>query len=190
MIVNIINSPRQGKRFRVYMSDGRYFDFGLDTGSTYIDHGDKKKRRAYILRHLGNSRERELIESLTPSPSLFSMKLLWGKHTDLNSNINELNRQFSKLRGGASPLTYKNKFNIKHGFPIDTAHSIDEISDITGYNLNGLQTIFNKGVGAYYSNPSSVRPNVKSPEQWAVARVYASLDPTSKAYKIDKSHLY
>jgi len=34
-----------------------------------------------------------------------------------------------------------------------------------------------------------VRPNVKSPEQWAMARVYASIDPSSKAHKIDKSHL-
>jgi len=52
-----------------------------------------------------------------------------------------------------------------------------------------LQTIFNKGVGAYKTNPQSVRPNVKSPEQWGMARLYASVNPSSKAYKIDKEHL-
>tara|TARA_R110001632_G_C11113565_1_gene392738 strand:+ start:277 stop:468 length:192 start_codon:yes stop_codon:yes gene_type:complete len=60
---------------------------------------------------------------------------------------------------------------------------------LTGYEIKGLRIIFNKGKGAYKSNPQSVRPNVTSPEQWAYARVYASVNPKSKAYKIDKIHL-
>ena len=87
------------------------------------------------------------------------------------------------------PLTYKQKFNRKHGFAKDEAHSLKEVSKASGYKLKGLQTIYDKGVGAYKTNPQSVRPSVKSPEQWAMARVYASLDPRSKAHKIDKSHL-
>ena len=86
-------------------------------------------------------------------------------------------------------LTYKKRFNKKYGFKPDEPHSIKEISDITGYKLSGLKTIFQKGKGAYKSNPQSVRPNVKSPEQWGYARVYASINPSSKAYKIDKIHL-
>jgi hypothetical protein len=86
-------------------------------------------------------------------------------------------------------LTYKNKFNIKYGFKRDESHSIEEISKITGYKLSGLQTIVNKGIGAYKTNPTSVRPQVKSPEQWGFARLYASLNPSSKAYKVDKMHL-
>ena len=86
-------------------------------------------------------------------------------------------------------LTYKKKFNKKYGFKLDEPHSIKEISDITGYKLSGLQTIFQKGKGAYKSNPQSVRPNIKSPEQWAYARLYASVSSGSKANKIDKSHL-
>src|SRR6056297_219805 len=34
-----------------------------------------------------------------------------------------------------------------------------------------LEQVYDRGVGAYRTNPSSVRPNVKSPEQWAMARV-------------------
>jgi len=86
-------------------------------------------------------------------------------------------------------LTYKQKFNIKYGFKKDESHSLAEISKITGYKLNHLQIIYNKGIGAYKTNPTSVRPQVKSKEQWAIARVYAVLDPSSKAYKIDKEHL-
>ena len=86
-------------------------------------------------------------------------------------------------------LTYKHKFNKKYGFNKDEPHSLAEIARLSGYKLSGLQTIFNRGIGAYKTNPSSVRPQVKSKDQWAYARVYAAIDPTSKAYKIDKMFL-
>jgi len=86
-------------------------------------------------------------------------------------------------------MTYKSEFNKKYKFKKDEDHSLKEISDITGYQLKGIQTIYNKGIGAYKTNPGSVRKNVKSKEQWAFARVYAALNPKSKAHKIDKIHL-
>ena len=86
-------------------------------------------------------------------------------------------------------LTYKNMFNIKYKFKRDEPHSIEEISKLTGYKLSGLQTIVNKGIGAYSTSRNSVRPQVKSAEQWGMARLYASLNPSSKAYKVDKMHL-
>jgi hypothetical protein len=85
-------------------------------------------------------------------------------------------------------LTYKQKFNKKYGFERDAPHSINEISKLTGYKLKGLKIIFNKGIGAFFSNPSSVRPHIKSPEEWAFARLYSSV-MGGKASKIDASHL-
>ena len=38
-----------------------------------------------------------------------------------------------------------------------------------------LIAVFKRGVGAYETNPGSVRPTVKSPEQWAYARVNSFL---------------
>ena len=38
-----------------------------------------------------------------------------------------------------------------------------------------LEKVFERGVGAYKTNPDSVRPNVTSPEQWAYARVNSFL---------------
>ena len=38
-----------------------------------------------------------------------------------------------------------------------------------------LRAVFLRGIGAYKTNPSSVRPSVQSPEQWAYARVNAFL---------------
>ena len=37
-------------------------------------------------------------------------------------------------------------------------------------NLRTLSAVFNRGIGAYKTNPESVRPSVQSPEQWAYAR--------------------
>jgi hypothetical protein len=86
-------------------------------------------------------------------------------------------------------LTYKQKFNKKYGFNKDESHSLAEISKLTGYKLSGLQTIYNKGIGAYSTSRNSVRPTVKSKEQWAMARVYSAVTPGSKASVVDASHL-
>jgi len=85
--------------------------------------------------------------------------------------------------------TYKQKFNRKYKQPLNQSNSLTQISKLTGYKRSGLQTIYNKGVGAFKNNRGAVRPSVKSPEQWAMARVYASVNKSSKAYKLDKIHL-
>lgn len=85
--------------------------------------------------------------------------------------------------------TYKQKYNKKYGYSKNKSHSISDISKKTGYSESGLRTIYKKGQGAYFSNPSSVRPGVKSSQQWGMARVYAAVNPKSKAYKVDKIHL-
>ena len=83
---------------------------------------------------------------------------------------------------------YKNKFNKKYKFPKDESHTLSEISKLTGYKLSGLKTIVKKGEGAYYSNPSSVRPQVNNATQWGLARVYSAV-MGGKASKVDASHL-
>lgn len=42
-------------------------------------------------------------------------------------------------------------------------------------NLRTLSAVFRRGVGAYRTNPASVRPTVNSEEQWAFARVNSFL---------------
>ncbi len=84
--------------------------------------------------------------------------------------------------------SYKQKFNKKYGFPKDASHSIAEISRLTGYKVSGLRTIKKKGEGAFFSNPKSVRPQVKSASQWGVARIYSAV-MNGKAAKIDAKHL-
>ncbi len=85
--------------------------------------------------------------------------------------------------------TYKQKYNKKYGYPKNKSHSIKEIAKKTGYQEGGLKIIYKKGQGAFFNNPSSVRPGVKSSQQWGMARVYAAINPKSKAYRVDKIHL-
>ena len=96
MIVNIEPSNVKHKRFCITMDSGKKYNFGLDTGSTYIDHHNPKLRDAYRARHLANATEKQLIANLVPSPSLFSYFILWGPYTSISENIRFLNNQWKK----------------------------------------------------------------------------------------------
>lgn len=84
--------------------------------------------------------------------------------------------------------TYKEQFNSTYGFPKGTSHTLGEVSKITGYKLSGLKVIYSKGEGAYFSNYQSVRPSVKSPEEWAMSRIYSAV-MGGRAARIDATHL-
>jgi hypothetical protein len=86
------------------------------------------------------------------------------------------------------PLTYKEKFNLKHKQQKNQSNSLSDIARLSGFKKGGLQTIYNKGIGAAKTAGIS-RPQVKSKEQWAWSRLYSSLDPKSKSHKMDKIHL-
>ena len=55
--------------------------------------------------------------------------------------------------------------------------------------LGMLAEVYKRGVGAYHTNPESVRPSVSSPEQWAMARVnsfiYAVINERFRSGKHD-----
>ena len=42
-------------------------------------------------------------------------------------------------------------------------------------NVSTLSKVYERGIGAYKTNPASVRPSVSSPEQWAAARINSFL---------------
>jgi hypothetical protein len=52
--------------------------------------------------------------------------------------------------------TYRNMFNKKYGFPPNESHSLEEIAKISGYDLDGLKIIYEKGKGTYARVYSSV----------------------------------
>lgn len=75
----------------------------------------------------------------------------------------------------------------------DQGYSLGALSRYSGVSHNVLQQVYNRGIGAYKTNPMSVRmrgtfkKGVKAPmsqklskEQWAMARVYSFLDGNPK----------
>ena len=69
--------------------------------------------------------------------------------------------------------TNKQKFNKRYGQPLNKSNSKKDISKLTGISMSILDKVYDRGMGAYRTNPGSVRPSVKSPQQWAMARVYS-----------------
>jgi hypothetical protein len=85
-------------------------------------------------------------------------------------------------------LSWIKKMNIQ-----DKPYSINDLADLSGYDETILQEVYNRGIGAYETNPQSVRlknsfkKNVKAPmskklskEQWAMARIYSFLNDNPK----------
>ena len=67
--------------------------------------------------------------------------------------------------------------SVKKGLEKKVKDHNEEVGDAESKrtNLRTLSAVFRRGVGAYKTNPGSVRPTVKSPEQWAYARVNSFL---------------
>ena len=89
----------------------------------------------------------------------------------------------------ANKLTFKQKYNKKHGQPLNKANSIKSIAKKSGIKYKNALKIVEKGKGAFKSSPSSVRPHIKSATAWGVSRLYASVSKGSKSSKIDKDLL-
>jgi cellulose synthase/poly-beta-1,6-N-acetylglucosamine synthase-like glycosyltransferase len=79
-------------------------------------------------------------------------------------------------------MTNREQFLKKHNLPKDTSLSLMQISKLSGMPLTALRLVYNKGVGAYHTNPESVRKEVNSPEQWAMGRVYAFVMKTKLVF--------
>ena len=90
--------------------------------------------------------------------------------------------------GGTRRTNFLKKHNLE-----DKSYSLKELSKISAVPLTKLQEVYDRGIGAYKTNPTSVRlkgsyvkgvdaPMKKklSKEQWAMARVYSFLDGNPK----------
>ncbi len=73
------------------------------------------------------------------------------------------------------------KKEISERLKLALQNKIDEHNDEVGDDKDKRTTVsilfqvYERGIGAYRTNPSSVRPSVSSPEQWAMARVNSFL---------------
>jgi hypothetical protein len=88
--MEIQKSTRKGKRLMVKFANGKVIHFGQQGGETYIDHGDKAKREAYLARHA----KRENWKTPYNAGSL-SRWLLWGPYTQLQANVGFFKSMFN-----------------------------------------------------------------------------------------------
>jgi hypothetical protein len=84
--------------------------------------------------------------------------------------------------------THREKVLERYGME-NRGYSIPELSELFGYSEDVLQEVYNRGIGAYKTNPTSVRmkgsfkKGVNAPmrfklskEQWGRARIWSFLD--------------
>lgn len=94
--------------------------------------------------------------------------------------------------------TFRQKFLKKYKLE-NKSFSLNDISKITGIKKSILQSVYNRGIGAYKTNIKSVRlkgtfkKDPKAPaskrlskEQWAYARVYGFVMKNPKQIGKDK----
>ena len=89
MLLEVVKSNRKNKRYMAIFSDGKKAHFGLDTGSTYIDHHDIIKRFNYLKRHEVNEEWDDPYK-----PGTLAAYLLLGNNKSLKDNIKEFNKVF------------------------------------------------------------------------------------------------
>jgi len=71
------------------------------------------------------------------------------------------------------PVINSEIFKRQHNIPTDQSLSINQVSKLSGMPVRALNEVYRKGLGAYSTNPESVRPQVKSARQWAMGRLYS-----------------
>nr|WPF46730.1 MAG: hypothetical protein [Lake Baikal virophage 11] len=120
---------------------------------------------------------------------------------DIKEEIEALKEEIKKLEeqlvGSGLMCSCKgegtHRENVLEKFNLEEGKSLAELSKATGIPKKTLQQVYNRGIGAYKTNPTSVRmkgsfkKNVNAPmskklskEQWAMARVYSFINNNPK----------
>ncbi len=94
--------------------------------------------------------------------------------------------------------TNKEQWNRRHKFANGQSHTKAEISRVSKIPISVISDVYDRGIGAYKTNPESVRvkgtfkkdPKVPlsrklSKEQWAMARVYSFVNKLEGRTKLN-----
>ena len=79
----LTKSPRQGKKWRVTLPNGRHVDFGAEGYEDFTMHKDPARMQKYITRH---QKRENWTESGVNTPGFWSRWILWSEPT-LNGAI-------------------------------------------------------------------------------------------------------
>jgi hypothetical protein len=95
--------------------------------------------------------------------------------------IRRVVKPFSSLRVSSEPIDNEKMYDRDKEMEKVSSARLQELADEYNKNKEGdkritvgaLRQVYNRGIGAYRTNPSSVRGTVSSAEQWAMGRVNA-----------------
>jgi predicted RNase H-like nuclease (RuvC/YqgF family) len=109
----IVNSPKKNKRYRVFLDDNSFYDFGLKnpTYGTYIDHHDKTIRDNYRKRHY--AQEKHLIELKSLREQLEESEKILNRQ---NYKISRLEDQVKKYEAEIERLSNQKWYQKLVGF--------------------------------------------------------------------------
>ena len=95
------------------------------------------------------------------------------KERDGKNEVIDIMLQESPIAHNELDQKAKISESVKKGLAEKVKEHNDKHGDKKGKRVTQrmLEAVFRRGVGAYNTNPSSVRPSVSNPDQWAYARV-------------------
>ena len=140
-----------------------------------------KEREAWAKRHFRDGQKfKGDVEPNLSNVAGVVAQIKWGVIGNLGEQgmkdvILELTK---KLEGRKDPKNVSP--TVKKGLEAKVKEHNEEVKDLkVDWNprvtYKKLEKVFDRGIGAYRTNRESVRPNVKSEEQWAYARVNSFL---------------
>jgi hypothetical protein len=83
-------SPRKAKRFRLVFDDASYVDFGADGARTFIDGRTQKEKLAWIARHKNDGGYNDSTKGI-----YYSRMLLWTEPT-LKKSVTALEKKIKQ----------------------------------------------------------------------------------------------
>ncbi len=101
-----------------------------------------------------------------------------GKRTKTDRRVA---KPVKSLRVSSEPIDNEKMYDMDDEIEKVSSARLQELADAYNKNKEGdsritvgaLRQVYNRGIGAYRTNPSSVRGSVSSAEQWAMGRVNA-----------------
>ena len=141
-----------------------------------------KEREAWAARHAGDGSQFPGASPTLSSIAGVVAAMKWGVILDIGeSTMKDAVMELVKKREGKQEdRAWDDGLSSSVATGIENKveeYNEDISSDDTTHRatLPMAAAVFKRGVGAYKTNPSSVRPQVKSPEQWAYARLRSFL---------------
>ena len=159
------NNARRGRELNEEVGGRCATDVGKETARILANRETLSDDRVVRMFSFLSRAETYYDESDTKACGTISY-LLWGGKAAKRWSEARVKEMQERELSGTAKTALENK--VKE-------HNEEVEAQFKKANLRMLEQVYNRGIGAYETNPQSVRPQVTSAEQWAMARVNSFL---------------